>query len=366
MPQLPPMPQMPVEQPEIDYNIEQNLYNYTFNLPTFPTIPYMPKPEAAPKPKKVKEEPVPEVPKAIAPVETEIPEELEPPTMPAQPLPTMPPPAQYTPYCVPVTGLLPGTGLPFGYHPVPEPCPPYPVMPGVPYGAPSGMLPTAVSPAGYGGMPEIPATPFPTPIPAASPQMMMDDDEGDEMVAQNYPGPSPMGSYAAPLGPMPMPMSASGGDCGCGGPKITPNVSYGPTAAPGIGAAPAPTSFGGPQMGGYGAVPSGYGAVPQAGFNPTQMGYVPAPVTGYSPTPVGYGGPIGGYPVSPGYGVAPTPGFGQAPLGYGVAPSGYGSAQGPLTQANLPYGPYQPSPLPTVQPLLRDEEIEDDDDDKEW
>lgn len=281
---LPPIPQMPIEQSEIDYNIEQNMFNYTFNIPTFP----------------IKEAPVKE-----KPVEKVKEKPVVPPTMPALPMPE-PPPAYP---CVPMTGLMPGSGLPCGFQPMPCPpmlCPPYPCPPvAVPYGMQAPMF----NPAGYGAMPAMQGAPY-TPQPmAVSPAMFDDDNDGSE---QMYPGLSPMSAPIAPVAPVGQ-MTAAGGDCGCGGPNMDP---------PAIGSMPA----------GIGSVPTGYSGMPVAGY-----GGVPG--AGYSGMPAGYGGVpgagYGGMPVA-GYGGVPTAGYGGIPAGVAGVPAGYGSA--PVGNMGVPTG----------------------------
>ena len=288
---LPPIPPMPIEQSEIDYNIEQNMYNYTFNIPTFP----------------IKEAPVKE-----KPVEEVKEEPVVPPTMPALPLPE-PPPAYP---CVPMTGLMPGSGLPCGFQPMlcpPMPCPPYPCPPvAVPYGMQAGMF----NPAGYGAMPEMQGAPF-TPQPTAiSPAMFDDENDGIE---QMYPGLSPISAPVAPVSQM----TAAGGDCGCGGPKLDP---------PAFGAMPA--GYGGvPGAGFSGIPPAGYGGVPGAGFSGIPpAGYGGVPGAGFSGIPpAGYGGVPGA-----GFSGIPPAGYGGMPTGVAGVPSGYGSV--PVGTMGVPTG----------------------------
>lgn len=384
--QLPPMPPMPIEQPEIDYNIEQNMYNYTFNIPTFPTMPQ-------------KEAPVKEMPEVVAGVSTE--EPVAPPTMPAQPMPQAP--ASYP--CVPMTGLMPGTGLPFGYQPMP--CPPFPCPPvAVPYGMQPGMY----NPAGFGAMPEMQGTPY-TPQPTAvSPAMF--DDEGNDGSEQMYPGLAPISAPVAPINAPIAPigqMAAAGGDCGCGGPKMGP-VGYGggpiagyggiPTTgygsmpagfsgvpAAGYGGIPMP-GYGGVPVAGYGGIPAvGYGGIPPAGYGgapgtgyggapagfsgvPT-TGYGGIPTTGYGGVPSGYGGaPVGNMGVPTGYGGMPTTGFGATPAGFGAPQTGL-----PGTETQAPQGAFAPPEFPFAQfqtqmsptnigePPFRFDDIDDEEDD---
>ncbi|HHY72870.1 MAG TPA: SafA/ExsA family spore coat assembly protein [Bacillus bacterium] len=316
-----PIPPMPVEQ-EIDYNIEQKMYNYTFNVPTFPTIPYMPIKEAAPK--KVKEAPVKEMP--VPCPEPEVMEEFVPPTMPAQPMPCPP--------CVPVTGVLPGSGLPCGYYPVPVSYSPYQN----PYGF------------SYGALPGVPATANFSQPSVVSP-MMSDEDDLDDVAVQMYPG---LSTTAMPAFQMP----TAGSDCGCGS-----SAGYGGMPAGyGSGTQAAPAV-------GYGGMPVGYGSMP-TGYAGAQTGM---PV-GYGGMPTGYGGTSMGLPA--GYANAPM----GMPMGYGGMPTGHdgiimGMPEGlgniptgfpaGFEQPGYPYGQFQaPMPPSTLGvPPLRDDNLEEDDSD---
>ncbi|WP_329955792.1 SafA/ExsA family spore coat assembly protein [Calidifontibacillus erzurumensis] len=383
VPKFIPIPQ-PVKQPEIDYNIEQNMYNYTFNIPTYPTIPL-------PKKEKVKE-----APKLVEKEEKPVEEPQAPPAMPM--------PQPYSP-CVPVTGLLPGSGLPFGY-PGSIPCPPPPCPPhwGIqPFAGVGPMMPGT-----YGGTP--------TPDAAVAGQMTDNEDDVDEVTAQMYPGLSTSSG-------------ADSSDCGCSGPKMTMPTAYSPEVQPPMGTAPMGADTwqgaelgmkpatkadcgcgsGSMPMGYYGApvsTPAGYGAVPTgyygspagtpAGYGAVPTGYYGSPAgapAGYGAVPTGYyGAPVGtpaGYGVMPtGYYGAPvgTPaGYGAMPMGYYGTPTGYyspfGSELGYGMQGMFGDAAGMPTRFENTQPEFRedssqanigpdsgtqDDELEDDNDDANW
>ncbi len=304
---LPPIPQMPVEETEIDYNIEQNMYNYTFNIP-------------------IKEAPVKEMPEVVAGVKEE---PVAPPTMPAQPMPQAP---EVYP-CVPMTGLMPGSGLPCGYQPMP--CPPFPCPPvAVPYGMQPMMQPVM--------QPVMQPAAFPTQPTAVSPAVFNDEDDGLE---QMYPGLSTTSVPVAPVGQM----TAAGGDCGCGGPNMDPPAFGGMPAGYGVptaGYGGMPAGYGVPATG-YGSMPAGYG-VPTAGYGGMPAGYGGVPTAGYGGMPAGYGVPAAGYGGIPttGYGGAPATGFGgMTPASYGGIPAvGFGGMT-PASYGGVPTAGYGGGPV---------------------
>ncbi|WP_017755939.1 SafA/ExsA family spore coat assembly protein [Calidifontibacillus oryziterrae] len=392
MPPVPPAPQVPVkEEPlDVDLHVQQQMYNYTFNIPTYPTVPYMPTPEAAPI--KIKSAPEQEPPKEIAGVKDDIPkfldEEAEDPMIPAQPMPTISPTAMYPQYCIPVTGLLPGSGLPFGFHPGPyqglpiaqtQPIGvPYGAQPGfaaagVPYGAQPGFAPAGV-PYGaqpgfaadgvlYGAQPGFAAdgVPYGTQPGFAAAGVPYGTQPGfapDGLPYGTEPGststavsPAVEEDDLGELGEMPEAMNPYGMMQPQAVPTMMPQMQHpniyncgcGPTPISGIPYGPAPSGvpIGTPQGGVQQGFPTAVSpAIYDADDEDNLQGY-----PGISPIPqmqmpasggdCGCDGgpqatPYGATPASDGsmsgYGAAPA-GYGAMP-GYGAAPAGYGAMPG--------------------------------------
>jgi morphogenetic protein associated with SpoVID len=332
---VPYVPKMPIPSP---VDIEINKYNMLnlemLKAPSAPPIlPGMMQPEEEPQVAGVQEKAPKKAPQ-VAGVQEEVPQ-----MAPTAPVGYAPPqPAEYP--CVPISPVLPGSGLgPFASPPVP--CPPF--------GAPM--------PAGYPGYPQ-----------GINPAMFDEDDDDLPPPMPNVPFTQPMGY--PPMQHQQMPNFVAGAhmaqkpDCGCGGnvkptgyPQMGLPQGFGP-AQPGFnmpygmpqqGFAGMPQSYGLPQQQGFAGMPQSYGLPQQQGVGGFQQPYnVPQQGFGGYPHLQPYMGP---QPGTHPYGQVPQQGYMQAP-GMQNVPGG------------MPYGVNPNQPMPFNQnPMFAMPDFDDDLDD---
>ncbi len=293
-------------------------------------------PQKAPQVAGIQEK-VPKQAPQVAGVQDGFPQQVPMPTAPVGYTP--PQPAEYP--CVPMSPVLPGSGLgPFASPPVP------PFQQGAPM------------PMGYPGYPQ-----------GINPAMFDDDDD-------DLPPPMPNVAPTQPMGyaPSPMPNFVAGAqtayknDCGCGG-QVMPSGYNQPMGLPhqGFGATPPGYNmpYGMPQQGFAGAgVPQPYGLPQQQqGLGGFQQPYgIPQqPVLGGFQQP--YGVPqqgFGGYPHLQPY---TGPQQGLAPYGQGFQPGLMQSPGQPTVPGGAPFGVNPGQPMPFNQnPMFSMPDFDDDDD----
>ncbi|HLO11906.1 MAG TPA: SafA/ExsA family spore coat assembly protein [Pseudoneobacillus sp.] len=197
-PKLPYAPKMPQPIiPDIDINnyYMLNMANMNVQQPQLPPKPtnILPEAKEVPKEAPIKETPKVEAPQVVSPAEeapqVESPAQVEV----EQPM--------YQEYCVPVSPILPGSGLNPGWCP-PPPCPPY-QLPITPYsqvqGAMNpGMMPGMQNPNYLAGV-EDESSNFMPPLPMMNPSAVMGVEDSPD-----FPQGQPMGLAPTGYGPGPM------------------------------------------------------------------------------------------------------------------------------------------------------------------
>ena len=396
-PYIPKMPK-PMQPVEIDIN------NYNLMQMSMPQIPQVP-----PAPTNI-------LPGMMAPEKEEEPEvagvQEEMPEAPQQ-IPYTPPQPQLAEYpCVPISPVLPGSGLgPFACPPPPTPPFPYqgaqmqpyggypvpgyqqaanpemfddavdelpPEMPNLPHGMGGGQPVMPYPNAGLGGFGGYPQSSHPQ---GGSPEMF-DEDQFPQGLP-NDAGVFPQQGFPGPAQPFGVPQAGFGvPGYQYGAPQQGPGVLGQQFGAPQQGFGVPGQQFGTPQQGfgvpgqQFGAPQQGFGVqgqqfgAPQQGFGvPGQQFGAPQQGFGVPTQPYGtlYQG-HGGVPAQPygtpyqGYGGVPTQPYGTSHQGYGGAPAQQYGAQPGFPQASVGVNPYQQMPFnQPYNPMFAMPDFDEDD-----